>query len=433
MTPLHQDEYEDPREIKMIKINRIKATQVRLGAISNQSERIKQSVFGQLHKEMRLWPGSSFRRSYLGKGHGGQKRAFKVTFMGEGVNDYGGPYRAVFQQIVDEVQCDTALVGRKTGDKCLLPLLVPCPNRSSAVGANQDKFLLSSAATTPLSQELMQFFGKICGTAIRHCMNMGLNLSSMLWRPVVGLDISRAHLATIDVLAANDMAGVERLGLELEEDGRDEDGKPLDSSYVPNEWVDLNFTVTTADGSRVSLLPKGTELQVNLGNWREYLRLVERYRLRESTVMYRALCDGLSAVIPTELFPIFTPTELEQLMCGSTAVDINLLRQCTEYDDISPDSTLVKFFWEVLEEMTDDERTLFLRFVWARSRMPASAQAEAHPDDYLPHAQTCFFSLSLPPYSSKEVLRQKILYAINNSPNMDADVRLHNADGWADS
>ena len=85
-TPLPQDEYEDPREIKMIKINRVKATQARLGAISSQSERIKQSVFGQLHREMRSWPGPSFRRSYLGKGHGGQKRAFKVTFMGEGVN-----------------------------------------------------------------------------------------------------------------------------------------------------------------------------------------------------------------------------------------------------------------------------------------------------------------------------------------------------------
>jgi len=97
--------------------------------------------------------------------------------------------------------------------------------------------------------------------------------------------------------------------------------------------------------------------------------------------------------------------------------------------------------------MTSEEKTMFLRFVWARSRMPASAQdlpmnfklqgaqgeAKTSPDKYLPHAQTCFFSLSLPNYSTKEILREKLLYAINNSPNMDADVRLHNAEGWADS
>ena len=35
-------------------------------------------------------------------------------------------------------------------------------------------------------------------------------------------------------------------------------------------------------------------------------------------------------------------------------------------------------------------------------------------DAYLPHAQTCFFSLSLPNYSSYEAMRDKILYAINN-------------------
>jgi hypothetical protein len=59
--------------------------------------------------------------------------------------------------------------------------------------------------------------------------------------------------------------------------------------------------------------------------------------------------------------------------------------------------------------------------------------AKEKPDDYLPHAQTCFFSLSLPRYSSKEVLRAKLLLAIANSPNMDADVRLHHAEGWAES
>merc|ERR1719223_2013887 len=50
-TPLHQDEYEDPREIKSVRINRIKANQSRLTVLSNLSERSKQSGFGQLHKE----------------------------------------------------------------------------------------------------------------------------------------------------------------------------------------------------------------------------------------------------------------------------------------------------------------------------------------------------------------------------------------------
>ena len=135
---------------------------------------------------------------------------------------------------------------------------------------------------------------------------------------------------------------------------------------------------------------------------------------------------------------------MENMITGSTNVEISILRQCAEYEDIDPESQVIKHFWEILEEMSSEERTLFLRFVWARSRMPASAQDlpmsfkiqgthyENH-DNYLPHAQTCFFSISLPSYSTKEIMRSKILYAIHNSPNMDADVRLHSAEGWADA
>ena len=184
-----------------------------------------------------------------------------------------------------------------------------------------------------------------------------------------------------------------------------------------------------------------------MGNWREFVILLERCRLQESAVMFKAYRDGLSAVLPLELLPLFTPMELEQLVSGTSKVDIALLRQCTEYEDILPDSPTACNFWRVLEEMTNEERTLFLRFVWARSRMPATAsdlpmnfklqgatgKAKELPDSYLPHAQTCFFSLSLPNYSTLEIMREKILYAINNSPNMDADVRINAGEGWSDS
>lgn len=191
-TPLHQDEYEDPREIKTIKINRVRASASRLAAVRNINERLRLSVFGQLHKEMRSWASSNYRRAYLGKGHGGQRRAFKVKFLGEGVNDYGGPYRAVFEQIVDELQDDRFPLSQRPGEKCLLPLLVPCPNRMGAVGSNQDKFVLNPGPSSPLALELMQFLGKMVGMAVRHGLPMGLDLPATVWRAIVGLRLTRS-------------------------------------------------------------------------------------------------------------------------------------------------------------------------------------------------------------------------------------------------
>ncbi|KAE9358639.1 hypothetical protein PF008_g2602 [Phytophthora fragariae] len=442
-TPLPSDEYEDPREIRVIRINRIQAQASKLSLLSQPGDRLRRSVFGQLYREMRAWSDSFFRRAYCGKGHGGQRRAFKVKFLGEGVNDYGGPYRAVFEQIVDELQMDNVELAK--GEQGLLPLLIPCPNRRSGTGSNQDKFLLNPSCGTallangPMALDLHRFLGKLIGTAVRHGLQMGLDLPALVWRPLAGLEVSRAHLESVDVATANNLNRVEELGTDTET-AAEEAGEVL--GY-------LTLSTTLSDGIEVPLVPQGEKMAVTLANRELYVQLVEKTRLTESSQQLAALKDGLASVLPMELAPLFTPRELEVLICGRREVDVDLLRQCTEYSEGADEAMPhVQHFWEVLREMTSEERTSFLRFVWARSRMPNSAKdfpmnfklqaahdpgAMGQPDLYLPHAQTCFFALRLPAYTSKEVLRTKLLYAIQNSPNMDADVRLHNAEGWADA
>lgn len=39
----------------------------------------------------------------------------------------------------------------------------------------------------------------------------------------------------------------------------------------------------------------------------------------------------------------------------------------------------------------------------------------------LPTAQTCFFQLRLPPYSSQEIMASQLRYAINNCHSIDLD------------
>ena len=75
-------------------------------------------------------------------------------------------------------------------------------------------------------------------------------------------------------------------------------------------------------------------------------------------------------------------------------------------------------FWEILDEFTDSEKSSFLKFVWARPTLPPKGvdflqkmkiqiavgdEAIEKPDQYLPKAHTCFFSINLPRYSSKKV------------------------------
>lgn len=194
-TPLPQDEYEDPKDIKAIRVNRIKAQPAKLASTVGASARLRRSVFGQLYREMRGWSDTSFRRAYSAKGHGGQRRAFKVKFVGEGVNDYGGPYRAVFEQVGEELQYETAPeADSDVKELALLPLLIPCPNRRAAIGEGQDKFVLNPSA---LAEDMLRFFGKVLGTAVRHGMQICLDLPAMVWRPLVGLPLCWNHLEEV--------------------------------------------------------------------------------------------------------------------------------------------------------------------------------------------------------------------------------------------
>lgn len=88
-------------------------------------------------------------------------------------------------------------------------------------------------------------------------------------------------------------------------------------------------------------------------------------------------------------------------------------------------SCCIPLIWD--ERSTQSDREAFLRFTWGRSRLPPSdpfpmpfkLSVQHSPgmnaDMMLPTSHTCFFTLDLPQYSSKDVMRQKVLYAIHNS------------------
>ena len=71
-------------------------------------------------------------------------------------------------------------------------------------------------------------------------------------------------------------------------------------------------------------------------------------------------------MLPVELLPIFTPRELEQLLCGKSAIDVGLLKRVAAYEFMQPTDACVQWLWEVLEEMAPEQRVQFINFCYAR-------------------------------------------------------------------
>ena len=147
-----------------------------------------------------------------------------------------------------------------------------------------------------------------------------------------------------------------------------------------------------------------------------------------------AIKNGLEKVIPLGLLKLLSWKELEMLVCGKSIMDIELLKQNSIYRGCTETDNIPTWFWKILDEFSAEERAMYLRFVWGRSRLPLTSkgftmkhrieiQHHNNPDVALPTAHTCFFSIEIPKYSSIDIMRDKLKYAILNCQAIDTDGR----------
>merc|ERR1711991_592449 len=192
----------------------------------------------------------------------------------------------------------------------------------------------------------------------------------------------------------------------------------------------------------MDLVDAGSEVPVTFERRKEWVDKVIAFKLTEGVEQIDAMIEGLSTIIPTPELAMYTPEQMEVIVCGEPHINIDVLRENVVYDSCSEQDPQVQWLWQVLDEMTQDERALFLQFVWSRTRLPVSSSqmimkfkiqaapdsVNEKPDEHLPLAHTCFFSISVPRYSSKEILRSKLIYAIQHCSSMDSDFRLHSSE-----
>jgi hypothetical protein len=122
-----------------------------------------------------------------------------------------------------------------------------------------------------------------------------------------------------------------------------------------------------------------------------YQRLACQARLRESSEQIAAMRRGLTAIIPTPLIRMWTAAELELAVCGTPDIPVDELRRTARYS-IDREAPEVAFMFEALEGMSNEDRSLFLRFVTGRARLPASIKICSlnGSASSLPVSHTCF-------------------------------------------
>jgi len=379
-----------------VKLSRSRATKHALTGVPDHDG--KMMVFSQAFRQIHPLPPRRLRR----KG-----QLYNTIFMGEHSNDAGGPYSESFAMMCLELQSSS------------LPLFIRTRNGVGNIGQNKEKWVFNPAAKSSLHMEMFSFLGKLMGTAIRSKEYLGLNIPSIIWKLLVKDVPTRSDLDGINISYVQSLDRIRQYNEET------------------MAYMEQTFTLTTWDKKEVELIPGGSQELVTFETRDRYCDLCEQYCLHEYDAQAAAVRQGMGTVVPPHLLSLYSWQELDHMVCGNPVIDVALLESMTSYQSCSSSDEHIRNFWKVMEDYSEDEKSAFLRFTWGRSRLPLTKEgfsrklkiesftprgrSTATQDESLPVSHTCFFSLELPRYSTIEILREKLTYAIMNCVAIDVD------------
>ncbi|BES97694.1 Ubiquitin-protein ligase [Nesidiocoris tenuis] len=194
--------------------------------------------------------------------------------------------------------------------------------------------------------------------------------------------------------------------------------------------LDLTFSIELSPeegGGSVELVPGGRDLEVTAANVYDYVRKYAEYRMYVSQQKaLEAIRQGVFDVLPTGSLDSLTAEDLRLLLNGVGDINVSVLISYTSFNDESGESSerLLKFkrwLWAIVEKMSHIERMDLVYFWTGSPALPASEEGfqpmpsvtiRPADDSHLPTANTCISRLYIPLYSSRAVLKHKLLLAI---------------------
>ncbi len=186
-----------------------------------------------------------------------------------------------------------------------------------------------------------------------------------------------------------------------------------------------------------NLLPNGENILVDNKNRPRYISYVARHRLvTQPGLQTRAFLRGLTTIIDPSWLRMFNQNELQWLVGGeSSEIDVEDLHRNTDYSgpysigDDGEEHPTIKLFWQVMRGLEDSQRREVLKYVTSTPRAPLLGFSQLQPkftihfggpdQERLPSASTCVNLLKLPAYESAELLKRKLLYAVQAGAGFD--------------
>ncbi|THD21469.1 Hyperplastic disc [Fasciola hepatica] len=184
------------------------------------------------------------------------------------------------------------------------------------------------------------------------------------------------------------------------------------------------------------LAPQGDDIEVNESNVYEFVKRYTEFKMIEAVrEPLEQMRLGVFDILPRNALDRLTAEDLRLLLNGAGEIDVDVLASYTTFhnetgvsstdvksaESVDGVARLKRWFWTTVRNMDNRQRQDLLYFWTSSPALPASSQGfqpmpsitiRPADDHHLPSANTCISRLYLPLYSSRHILREKLLQAI---------------------
>uniref|UniRef100_A0A671YYB2 E3 ubiquitin-protein ligase n=1 Tax=Sparus aurata TaxID=8175 RepID=A0A671YYB2_SPAAU len=324
------------------------------------------------------------------------RRRLWIIFPGEEGLDYGGVAREWFfllsHEVLNPMYCLFEYAGK---DNYCLQI-----NPASYINPDHLKYF--------------KFIGRFIAMALFHGKFIDTGFSLPFYKRILNKPLALKDLESIDPEFYNSLMWI-----------KDND--------IEECCLEMFFSVDKEILGEIStheLKPGGGDIQVTEENKEEYIRLVAEWRLsRGVEEQTQAFFEGFNEVLPQQYLQYFDAKELEVWLNCQSEIDLTDWQRNTIYRHYARSSKQIVWFWQFIKEMDNEKRMRLLQFVTGTCRLPVGGFADlmgsngpqkfciekVGKENWLPRSHTCFNRLDLPPYKSYEQLKEKLMFAIEET------------------
>ena len=335
-------------------------------------------------------------------------RELKISFNGEIASDAGGLYREWFTILIEELEKKEKKLFERS----------ECDEINYIFNKNLNE-------NSDWSFRYFNFLGRLIAKSLIDNIAINLSFNCLIYKLILGEKISFEDLKNIDTKLYTSLLSMKNMKPE-----------ELDSMEI---YYSIQYQNDEGQIITEELIPGGNNKKV--ADINDYIEKRINHLVSKSQILIYHIQEGLFNFIPKDILGTINSSEFELLVCGQPFIDVNDWNKNSVYKgDYNKNHKLVKWFWDEVYKLSQDDLRKLLQFSTGTSRVPINGfkklesnrgeiakfclnsvfYNENKKNNYI-RAHTCFNRLDVPIFPNQEELHEAIIFVLKNNTGFGID------------